>query len=182
MFCRIVRARSYQNRRALELLHKEGLFGQVIAIFRQELDSLIRVIYLLSISDMTYRDRLIRATIEGRRWTDEKGRTITDFRMVQLAEKLHGWDKLVYRFGCAFIHLSNLHDYQERDPLSLISSDEKEAILDYIRRYHGGPTQSDPEFNELVPFLPKVFYKIADNLESYIKDLESNKTLQLQIP
>jgi hypothetical protein len=46
MFCRIVRARSHQNRRALELLHKEGLFGQVIAIFRQELDSLIRVIYL----------------------------------------------------------------------------------------------------------------------------------------
>ena len=40
--------------------------------------------------------------------------------MVDLAQGLHGWTQLVYRFGCSFIHLSDLHDYQARDPFNLL--------------------------------------------------------------
>ena len=49
------------------------------------------------------------------------GRVITDKEMVELAQELQGWTESVYKFGCAFIHLSGLHDYNSRDPLSLVS-------------------------------------------------------------
>lgn len=97
--------------------------------------------------------------------------------MVSLANKLEGWAESVYRFGCAFIHLSSFHDYQERDPMDMVSDDEKKSILKHMRYYHGGPPDPNPTFNDLIPFLPQVFEKIASNLEFYIGELEGGKTL-----
>lgn len=97
--------------------------------------------------------------------------------MVDLANKLQGWTESVYRFGCAFIHLSSFHDYQERDPMDMVSDDEKKVILKHMRYYHGGPTEPNPKFNDLALYLPQVFEKIASNLEIYVRDLESGKTL-----
>jgi hypothetical protein len=172
IFCRTIRARSEEHKKALYLVYDAGLFGQVIAILRQELDSFIRVLYLLSIPDRSSREELIRQTLEGKKWTDERGNLIHDAQMVNHANKLGGWEKNAYRFGCSFIHLSNLHDYQERDPLSTISSDDKESILSYMRSYHGGPTELNPKLKDVIPYLPKVFDKIADNLEYYTWILE----------
>ncbi len=98
--------------------------------------------------------------------------------MVELTNRLHGWTKSVYEFGCAFIHLSNLHDYLSRDPLAQIAQSERDAILGHLRAYHGGPTEAQPTFGDIVPFLPRVFEKIAGNLECYVKDLEQNGTLK----
>jgi hypothetical protein len=138
-FCRQIRARSEDHRNAITLLYRERILSQVMAILRQELDSLIRVIYLLSIPDLTYRNQLIKASVEGRKWTGKEGeKRITDREMVELANKLNGWTKSVYRFGCAFIHLSSFHDYQERDPMDAISDEEKKAILQHMRTYHEG--------------------------------------------
>ncbi|MGD2207471.1 MAG: hypothetical protein PVH17_11905, partial [Anaerolineae bacterium] len=116
---------------------------------------MIRVIYLLSLSDIAYRNELIRASIDGHRWTAKgSNRRITDREMVDLANQLQGWTESVYRFGCAFIHLSRFHDHQARDPMDMISDDEKEAVLKHMRHYHGGPHGSDPRFNDLIPYLP----------------------------
>jgi len=180
VFCRQVRARSDDHREAIHLLYPARVLSQIVSILRQELDSMIRVIYLLSISDMAYRDELIRASVEGRQWTASGNRRrVTDRDMVNLANKLQGWTESVYRFGCAFIHLSNLHDYQERDPMEMISDDEKKAILKHMRHYHGGPPEPDPAFSDLFPYLPSVFEKIASNLDHYVKNLENGRTIQI---
>ena len=111
----------------------------------------------------------------------EKGgkKRITDRKMVDLANKLQSWTQSVYRFGCGFIHLSSFHDYEERDPIDMITVEEKEAILKHMKYYHGGPLEPDPRFRDLIPYLPSVFMKIADNLECYIKDLENKETIEL---
>jgi hypothetical protein len=98
--------------------------------------------------------------------------------MVELTDKLHGWTKSVYDFGCAFIHLSNLHDHAARDPLAQITEAERKAILDHLRHYHGGPHGAAPGFAEVVPYLPRVFTKIADNLECYVKQVERDGELE----
>jgi hypothetical protein len=177
-FCRQVRQRSQDNRAAIAGLHLAGLTGQVVSVLRQELDSMVRVIYLLAITDVPYRAKLIADSVNGQPWTQKgKKSRITDREMVDLAQKLHGWTESVYRFGCAFIHLSAFHDYRHRDPLSQLGEAERAAILHHMRVYHGGPMSSSPTFQELAFFLPSVFEKVSANLECYLKDLENSRGL-----
>ena len=176
-FCRQVRARSAEHREAIQLLQSRRLLSQVISILRQELDSMVRVIYLLSIAEKPYRQQLLDASVNGARWTLKgKSACITDREMVELAQSLHGWTQSVYKFGCAFIHLSSFHDYKHRDPFLALPEDERAAILMHLREYHGGPLVSDPTFEDLVPYLPKVFEKVASNLDHYVKQLEAEES------
>lgn len=140
--------------------------GQLVALLRQELDSMVRVILMLAQEDRAYRSALIRAAVTGQRWTKPESRQhVTDRQMVDLANRLNGWTRSVYKYGCAFIHLSNAHDHGERDPFLSLPEDERGAILAHMRYYHGGPCRSNPTFDDLVPFLPEVFEKIASNLK-----------------
>lgn len=178
-FCRQIRLRSSDDKRAFQLLESGDIPSQMVAVLRQELDSMIRVIYLLSQSDMTYRDELIQASVDGKQWMARgKKRRITDKEMVELANELHGWTESVYRFGCAFIHLSGFHDYRERDPMDMISIEKREAVLKHMRYYHGGPGRVNPGFKDLIPYLSMAFEKIASNLECYVKDLEAKKIIE----
>jgi hypothetical protein len=175
-FCRQVRARSAEHRDAIQRL--ASLPGQIVPILRQELDSLIRVIFLLAQRDRQYRDYLIDAAVNGRQWTTKGSRKrLTDREMVDLANGLHGWAESVYRFGCGFIHLSNLHDYRNRDPLQELPDDERTAVLGHLRYYHGGLVQESPTFDDIVPFLPQVFEKVAGNLECYLREIENDGDL-----
>jgi len=176
-FCRQVRARSAENRQAMLLLR--ALPGQMISVLRQELDSLVRVVFLLAQGDRPYRHRLIHDSVSGTRWRCRNSQQpVTDREMVDLADTLHGWTRSVYAFGCAFIHLSNLHDHQARDPLDQITEAERQAILDHLRHYHGGPHGASPAFSDVVPYLPMVFTKLADNLECYVKQVEQDGDLE----
>jgi hypothetical protein len=176
VFCRQVRDRSAEHRQAM--LAVSHLPGQMVSILRQELDSLVRVIFLLAQDDRSYREQLVEASVQGARWKKKGSNAhVTDRDMVILADKLHNWTKSVYAFGCAFIHLSNLHDYRTRDPLAQIPADERNAVLRHLRYYHGGPAQELPTFADVVPFLPRVFEKIADNLRCYVDSLEAGKSL-----
>lgn len=140
---------------------------------RQELDSMIRVIYLLSIPELKRRNELIAASVNGEKWkVVGSSKRITDFEMVELANKLHGWTRSVYKFGCAFIHLSNLHDYQDRDPMMLITSDERDAIAEHVMNYHFIHLEPHSKLDELLPILPAVFDKVSGNLICYLEDLE----------
>ena len=177
-FCRQARSRSRENANALCLLHGSKLYGNAISVVRQELDSLIRIIYLLSIGDLTIRAELISRSVAGKGWKSPKRGRITDREMLQLAERLHGWTRSVYRFGCAFIHLSNLHDYHDRDPMLSLSDEELSDVIGHLRAYHVGPRSNKPTFEEIVPYLPAVFEKISSNLECYIKELERGETLE----
>jgi hypothetical protein len=95
--------------------------------------------------------------------------------MFNLSQNLHGWTRSVYRFGCAFIHLSNLHDYNDRDPLRELPEEERLNLLEHVRYYHGGPNIGQEDFNELVPFIPRILEKVSGNLECYLRYLESGE-------
>ena len=146
-----------------------------MSILRQELDSLIRVLFLLSISSIEERNRLMECTINGERWKvpTAKGKEsiVTDALMVEVAEKFEGWARSVYRFGCAFIHLSNFHGYTANNPLQTLSVEEKSDILSHMRYYHSGPASDNPTFEEFSSYFPAVFNKIKGNLECYLESL-----------
>lgn len=176
-FCSVLRKRSSEHAEAMSRMN--DLPGMMASILRQELDSMVRVIYLLTISDMVERKRLINQTLNGEIWTvlteNGKNKKITDRDMVELSNKLQAWTLSVYKFGCAFIHFSNFHDYSNENPFAFLDPEEQSNILDHMRHYHGGPDSNTPSFEEFSSYFPRVFKKISENLECYIKDLESNE-------
>ena len=175
IFLRQVRSRSVEHQNAMHVLAREGLAGQMVAVLRQELDSMVRVIYLLT-QDIDRRNKLIEASVRGEKWSQQNSRaSVTDKEMIDLAQNLQGWTRSVYKFGCAFIHLSGLHDYNDRDPLEQLPLQERDDILEHCRYYHGGPHDNNAKFSELIPFLPRVLEKIAGNLECYLGYLEQGK-------
>lgn len=157
--------------------------GMMASILRQELDSMVRVIYLLSIQNLDERIRLVKQTLNGEKWTiaGKKGKHIdvTDRSMVDIADQIHGWPLSVYKFGCAFIHLSNFHDYNEDNPFDKLDKESQADILAHLRKYHGGPSSDEPSFYDFANYFPKVFEKIKDNLECYLEDLSTNCTEEL---
>ncbi|WP_083850459.1 hypothetical protein [Rhodovulum sp. PH10] len=178
IFCRQVRERSAEHRRAVEALGCADAPSQLVSILRQELDSMVRVIYVLAQPDNDYRQQLITASVNGHRWKRSTGKGhVTDREMIELAQHLHGWTASVYKFGCAFIHLSNLHDHKVRDGFLAIDASEREDIIRHLRYYHGGPSTEAAAFADIIPFFPRVFEKIADNLECYVETLEAGQGL-----
>jgi hypothetical protein len=178
VFCRQIRKRSNEHARAIELLSCNHLIGPMIATLRQELDSLIRCIFLLAIKDRSYRSRLVADAVNGRKWRriDGKGK-VTDREMVELSNQLHGWTQSVYSFGCAFIHLSQFHDYEDRNPISTLDSAELAAINHHLNHYHGVTMNSETRLYDLARVLPAVFQKIASNLECYVERLETDSEI-----
>jgi hypothetical protein len=67
-FCRQVRSRSKEHQQAMQLLSRAGLAGQMVAILRQELDSMVRVIYLLT-QPPDRRYLLIDSSVNGKKWS-----------------------------------------------------------------------------------------------------------------
>ncbi len=173
----MIRNRSEENRQAINCLFSSTrLISPPISIVRQELDSMVRVIYLLSLNDPAERRRLIESTLRGEKWriktTKGRWKEVTDRDMVDLSQRLEGWTLSVYKFGCAFIHLSFYHNYLTEDPFNRLSDEEKHNIISHMRYYHGGPNHDNPDMFELASYLPQVFHKIADNLRCYLEELE----------
>lgn len=164
-FCRIVRARSSENKAAILALMEANLIGNAMSVLRQELDSMVRVIYLLSLSE-TERNKLIQKTLSGAKWG------ITDRDMVNISNHCHGWTESVYKFGCAFIHLSQFHDYLSDDPFSKICPNEANDIKEHLHCYHGFPLNNEINAENLRPYLLRIFNKISGNLECYVENLE----------
>jgi hypothetical protein len=176
-FCTLIRNRSDENRRAMRYFRiPHDVLSPAFSILRQELDSMIRVIYLLSMKDPAERQRLIQSTLRGEKWKvlTARGthRDVTDREMVDLAQQLQGWTQSVYRFGCAFVHLSDFHNHLAQNPFEKLPDTERQHILSHMRHYHGGPCDDKPDMKELATYLPQVFEKIADNLKCYLEELE----------
>jgi hypothetical protein len=173
-FCKIVRQRSKENKQAIDLLARSGLTGQVMSVLRQELDSMVRVLFLLT-QALEEREHLMQLTLTGKKWKLRSGIQVTDKQMVELADTLHGWANSVYKFGCAFIHLSSFHDYMFNDPFENLDEFEISDIQEHLNNYHGFPLTTDLNMKSISFYLPMVFDKIEGNLEYYIVHLESHK-------
>lgn len=182
-FCRMVRERSVEHRGAMAVLGQQRFVSVALGLLRQELDSMVRVIYLLTTRSRPQRLALVRASLAGARWFRRdpgtgKKKLVTDREMVARANQLRGWSNSVYRFGCSFIHLSNFHDYRARDPFLALPVVEQRAVLEHLRYYHGGPATDSPGFSDLLPYIPRVFDKVHSNLGHYVVQLEGDGDLE----
>ncbi|HBP6163728.1 TPA: hypothetical protein L6A15_28335 [Pseudomonas aeruginosa] len=174
IFKRQVIKRSNDHKAAMHALLIANVPSQMASVLRQELDSMVRVIFLLS-QPLPRRMSLIMASVNGEKWRNEgKKGWVTDRQMVDFADGFEGWIRLVYDFCCRFVHLSSFHDYNSRDPMQMIDEVSRKSILDYCRRYHGGPNGDG--FHDLVPYLPDVLEKISENIEFYIEALPNDAT------
>ena len=172
-FCRQVRNRSKQHKTAIGLLCANSLHTPALAMLRQELDSLVRLEYLLSIKNNAEQKHLIECSFRGDRWTEAgKKRPVTDRKMVETARMRLPWSVLVYEIGCSFVHLSNLHDYQQRQPADLLSKVKLDELVRYLTHYHGGALDDRSTFEDLFNYVPRVFQKVSDNVERRLQDLE----------
>lgn len=172
-FCRIVRERSSTNEQAMNRL--SDLPGHQVGILRQELDSMVRAIWL-GHCDGVERQRLAQLFQQSGEFRQVSGGRITDAAMVALAGRLHGWTQRVYKFGCAFIHLSTAHDFHNRDPFVDLSVSDRREIIEHISNYHSIRLPETFGFADVVPVLPRVFEKIRGNLECELVILETGQT------
>lgn len=175
-FCRILRERSNEHKIAINLMLQNGLYGQVISILRQELDSMVRVIFLLNETDLSIRSHFIGQTLNNTKWTWPNSRTIvTDRHMVDLANTLFGWTQSVYKLGCAFIHLSPMNNYKNKNPFLQLTQDEIDDVKQHLNNYHEFPLTCDLTMLTITPYLQRMFTKVSDNLEYYINGLENGR-------
>lgn len=133
---------------------------------------MVRAIWLKH-CNVAERDRLCRVFLQTGEFRKASGGRVTDAEMVALSERLHNWTQRVYRFGCAFIHLSNLHDYEQRDPFLALSESDRREIIQHVGYYHAYPLSPTFTFADVIPVLPSVFEKISANLDCELRALES---------
>ncbi|QFG52962.1 hypothetical protein [Chryseobacterium sp.] len=179
-FCQILRERSAENVSAGRLLFQNRLYGQLISVLRQELDSLVRAVFLLS-KDLSTRQHFITQTLQNTKWTLPNSRTVvTDRNMVDLTDRLHGWTNSVYKLGCAFIHLSPMADYRNSNPFQQLDQTEIIDIKQHLHNYHGFHLNDDLNMDTVSPYLLRVLDKVSSNLECYIEYLENNQVSSIQ--
>lgn len=179
-FCQILRERSAENISAGQLMFNNRLYGQLISVLRQELDSLVRVVFLLS-KDLHSRQHFISQTLQNTKWTLPNSRTvITDRNMVDLTDSLHGWTNSVYKLGCAFIHLSPMADYRNSNPFQQLEQAEIMDIKQHLHNYHGFQLSDPLNMDTVKPYLLRVLDKVSSNLECYIEHLQNNRIDRIQ--
>ncbi|MCT2541082.1 hypothetical protein [Sedimentimonas flavescens] len=141
-----------------------------MGIIRQEIDNLMRLDFLLYNVPKVERDALCDEFLKGQRWKKQtsKGKLIpiTDKEFHELSVKRHEWASRAYQFCSKFIHLSNLWDYGEQDPFTLLPQDEHEEMRDYLSFYHDFPGDR-VTMGVLVDYLPAIYEKISGNVEEY---------------
>lgn len=166
-FNRLVRSRSQENNRSLEILMNSGNYAVAIGLLRQEIDTFVRVVYLNEVSEEEGM-RLISDLVNAKQWRPKgkKGGRITDREMVNIAKKYYFWVEIAYNFGCKLIHLSNIHDYENIDPFLKIEEDDKNEIKSYLRSYHGY-NYEDLDLNGFLEYLPNVMVKIHGKVDEY---------------
>ncbi len=163
IFCNLVKNRSNENSKAIQLLYQNRLYGICVGILRQELDSMVRVLFLLTCTQQL-RLQFIKQTLNNEKWHIEK-KNITDSSLVKNILKMHGWARNVYRFGCSFIHFSIFHYYTEQDPFLKLPRESINSIKNFMVQYQEFPKEKDINFSTMQPYLLKIFDKINKNLE-----------------
>jgi len=173
-FIKQVKSRSLENKTAFDLLHANKCYGICIGIVRQELDSLLRVSYLVERNGWSFSEYafdLVKNSVESGEWKyinkNNKFTRITDREMLEGG----GWEAVVYDFGCGLIHLSDKHLYKDSPKLN-ISQNEKEKIISYMARYHDF-NKTDVDMDDIVEYLPRIYKKVYDNIEFYLEELLS---------
>lgn len=160
-----IKKRSDENQKALDWLLKEEIYSLVGSIIRMELDSLFRLSYFNSKNE-NEKESLLQQFKLGQRWSGEKG-IVTDRKVVQTLAKslLLDWATPIYDIGCAFIHLSPYHDWNNsKDPTRNIDNNTRKAIVEHIESHHQKQLSVEFTFYDLVSVAKDVFSKLRGNL------------------
>jgi hypothetical protein len=174
-FCRMTEARSREHHEAMRVALNEGWLAIAGSVLRMELDSMMRVIWLLRHPDT--RDQILASCVAGRGFSD--GRRIRDGEMVADADREiaadaadeNGWVRSVYDFGNTFVHLTNAHDYAATDPFQ--AYEHRDEVIEFLNYYHPGkvpglPVDDKSTLRDLAAYAPHVLEKITSNLDTYV--------------
>lgn len=169
-FFSIIKSRSDENKKAIDILLNEKCYALIGAIIRMELDSLIRVYYFKSI-DVNKQEELLENFFDNKKWIKR------DREMVkQISVKL-GWTTHIYDFCCAFIHLSPYHDWASSSEIPNLTQEKRSEIVKGIKAQQNKNWGYDPTleidenftFDDLILFAPHIFMKLRENLLYEIK-------------
>jgi hypothetical protein len=157
-----------ENRKSFYILFELKHYGNCIAIMCQELDQIIKILFLLK-CEKNDKTNFIRLTVNNQKWykTDrnEKKVFITDDFLRKYAESFTGWEKSIYNFGFSFKSLSNNLNYFLKNPIISLDESERLKIYEYIREYHEEDFPIDFSIDDLIPVLPLVFNRISEELK-----------------
>lgn len=135
----------------------QRLTGNAMSVLRQKLDSMIRSIFLLSVVDRQYRERLLRDSVNGNPWRGKDGkRKVTE----RLDEN-------------GFARLSAYHNYSDRDPFDSPAPEDLRNTAYYLHHYHRIVVDRTTKLSDIEFALPAVFEKTSANLECYVRDIEA---------
>ena len=128
-----------ENRKSFNILFELKHYGNCISIMCQELDQVIKILFLLK-CEKSDRINFMHLTINNQKWykTDrtEKKIFITDEYLEKYAETFTGWEKSIYNFGFSFKSLSNNLNYLLKNPIISLDESERMQIYEYIKEYH----------------------------------------------
>ena len=170
-FCDVVLERSSQHQEASNLLRKR-LPIMIAPLIRQEIDSFIKVVYLLTLKDKAMREGLCKRTLENKKWN------LAECELVNITDKLIGWTKLTYKFGCAFIHLSGHHGHLAKHPFCGYSQDDRRTISEYMETYHQFQITENTHISDIEQKYNAILMKIHSNLKNYVEKLRSGESIK----
>ncbi|MEU8061681.1 hypothetical protein [Microbispora bryophytorum] len=173
IFCRAVKARSREHHEAMHVALERGWWAIAGCVLRMEIDSLIRVIYLLK--KRNERKSILESWVAGKGFSRGRG-YIADRDMIKIATRVNDWVNAAYEFGNKFVHLTDAHDYAEVDPFP--GYEYKDEIIEYLNKYHQGKVdghalEDSSTLRDVAAYVPHVLDKITLNLNIYLDDLRA---------
>lgn len=173
VFYRLVEARSREHHEALPVALRNGWLAIAGSVLRMELDSMIRVIYLVRRGHA--RERILESCLAGKGFMDGQTR-VSDTVMVRDATNVNEWVRAVYDFGNKFVHLTDAHDYAVIDPFQ--GYEHRGDVIGFLNHYHHGKVASvrldhGSTLRDIAAYAPHVLDKVTSNLDLYVKDLRA---------
>ena len=173
-FISTIEARSTEHHEAMTHAVQHTWWAIAGSVLRLELDSMIRVIYLIH-QPRDRRNRILTACLTGKGFKDGTHR-IPDREMIETARNDNGWVRTVYDFGNKFIHLTDAHNYADPKADPFKNYEDREDVIKYLNSYHTGTMHGQrlddtATFNDITPYAPHVLSKITSNINSYTRNL-----------
>ena len=168
--------RSEEHQKAFDYAIKEKLYSQVGSIIRQELDSLIRLSYYECLSESD-RQKIIKKFFAGEKVFPNDTTLVNGVDSKGLLNKLPqlGWAKHIYKVGCEFVHLTQLHNWEQGEPQLNFTNAERQDIKTNVDWWQKEYMKTDFVldinfgFKDLAAAAPGIFNKLRVNLLSMLK-------------